>query len=274
MKRLDSIVIFTLLLMVSSLSLAGMPSFTSEGLIFDIHEFSAETDLVYFQPGAKKQKPKREQSVEIKGAVRIDGKGLDVIGFTKDLKAVRATGAEGASILKPGKPSNKKPWDEDYSAMSSVGAEVELKDVELVGNPYTLEEVVIMGQALIAKQRSPKILDAIVEEDKTGIIAGVNLRLSSMKISSKREVEIEILYDRPKGFGGPILEAVYAIDADGNTLGGGRWDKAEGVFAASIKFKSKFPIASRAKIDRLKLVFVTVYERKPYAFKVNRVFQQ
>jgi hypothetical protein len=273
MKRFAPIVTASALLL-SSLSFADVPAFSSKGLIFDVYEFGAETDMVFYTPGAKKPTAGQNYSVKMEGSVRVKDKTLDVVGFTKKIKAVRAKGAGGTSILKSAKASGDSTWKGGYSGMHSMGAEVELKDVELGANAYTLEEMVVIGQAVIARQRVSKLFDGIVTEDKTRIISGVNLRLSAMKISDKRDVELEIQYDRPAGLSGPILEAVYAVDAQGNELGGGRWDKSPDIFASSIRFKYKFPMGSRAKIDQLKLVFVTVFDIKPYAFTISDVFQR
>jgi hypothetical protein len=273
MKRFVPIVTASVLLF-SSLSFADVPAFSSKGLIFDVYELGAETDMVFYTPSAKKPTASQDYSVKMKGAVRVEDKTLDVVGFTKVLKAVRAKGAGGSSILKPVKASGDGTWKGGYSGMHLTGAEIELKDVELAANAHTLDEMVVIGQAVIARQRVPKLFDAIVTEDKTRIISGVNLRLSAMKISDKRDVELEIQYDRPAGLSGPILEAVYAVDAQGNELGGGRWDKSPDIFASRIKFKYKFPMQSRAKIDQLKLVFVTVFDIKPYAYTISDVFQR
>jgi hypothetical protein len=273
MKRFAPIVTASALLL-SSLSFADVPAFGSKGLIFDIYEFGAKTDIVFYTPGAKKPTGSRDYSVGMEGGIRVTDKTLDVVGFTKQLKVARAEGTGGISILKPDKASGDATWKGGYSGMNLTGAEVELKDVDLAANAHTLEAMVVIGQAVIARQRVPKLFDAIVTEDKTRVISGVNLRLSAMKISDKRDVELEIQYDRPAGLSGPILEAVYAVDAQGNELGGGRWDKSPDIFASSIKFKYKFPMESRAKIDQLKLVFVTVFDVKPYAFTISDVFQR
>ena len=281
MKRLASLTLFLTLLLIAHLSNAAVvPSFSSDGLTFDVYTLETETKLVFFDPkwledsGSSKKRKGPEYSVETKGAIRKEGPGPDVIAFTEDLVPARATSDQGASILVSEKSSSKSAWEGKFRAMKDYGAEVELKDAKLTSNPYRLKDLVVMGQALIAQQRETKTLDAIVEEDKVPVVAGISLRLSSMKISNRREVDLDIEYRRREGLGAPVLEAVYAIDSQGNTLGGGVWDKAESIFASEIKFKSKFTIPSRAKIDKLKLVFVTVYEMKPYAFIVDGVFQR
>lgn len=281
MKRLARLSISLPLLLAVCLSNAAVvPSFTSDGLTFDVYNLETDTKQIFFDPkwledsGGNNKRKDPEYSVEMKGAIRNKGAGLDVIAFTETLLPARATSDQGASMLVVETSSNKSAWEGEFSAMKPNGAEVELKDVKLTSNPYRLKDLVVMGQALIAQQRATKILDAIVEEDRVPVVAGINLRLSSMKISSRREVDLEIEYKRREGPGAPVLEAVYAIDAYGNTLGGGVWDKAESIFNSEIKFKGKFVIPPSSKIDKLKLVFVTVYEMKPYAFIVNEVFQR
>lgn len=278
MTRIAPLLISLSLLLASApSSAAAVPSFPSDGLIFDAYKLETETELVFFDPKVVEQGralKQPEYTVEMEGAIRRDDKGLDIIAFTESLTPVRALGNQGTSILLPGKYSNDSAWKGEFSAMKILGAEVELKDVKLTSNPYRLKEMVVMGHAVIAQQRATKILEAIVEEDKMPVVAGISLRLSSMKISSSREVQLDIEYERTEGPSGPILAAVYAIDAQGNELGGGVWDKSEGIFASNIKFKGKFPIPTRSKIDKLKLIFVTVYELKPYAFIVKDVFQK
>jgi hypothetical protein len=159
MKRFASTVTASAFLL-ASLSFAEVPAFSSQGLVFDVYELSAETDIVFYTPDAKKPTARQNYSVTMEGGVRVKDKALDVVGFTKQFKAVRAKGAGGTAILKPAKASGDSTWKGGYSGMHSTGAEVELKDVELGTNAYTLEEIVVVGQAVIARQRIPKLFDA------------------------------------------------------------------------------------------------------------------
>ncbi len=94
-----------------------------------------------------------------------------------------------------------------------------------------------------------------------------------MKINRNRLAEVEIEYSRSADETGAFLESVYAVDASGQLLGGGRWSKANRIFSNSGKFKTEFVIPPNSTIKSIKCIFVTKFNLKPLEFTIDKVFQ-
>ncbi len=253
-------------------SLADPPQFThaKNKTSISIQEFKASAELEFVG-----KKPKNEYTVEFKSLIGLPSK-LDLVCVTDELKIASAIDDKKKSLMptRSLRRSSSRSSNDDFNAFHGGSADSELKAAELAANPYRVKEMVISATAILARKRAEVIIDATVEEDFDAIGHSMRVRLSSMKIDRSRVAEISLDYKRPKGRIAPFLEAVYALDANGNELGGGRWSKGMGIFSDSMQFKGEFAIARTANIDKFKLIILTEYEIYPLEFTIKDVFQQ
>lgn len=251
---------------------AELPTFTNrkDKTSIEIQEYKSTIELIYAG-----KKPDNEYSIEFESLIQVP-KTLDLVCVTDQVDLTAAEGAKRQSLMMPRtlRKTSTRTKSDDFNAFHGGVAKTELKSAEVNGNPYTIKELTVTGSAVLAKKRAEVIIDATVEEDFKSIGHSMKLRISSMKIDRSRVCEISLDYHRPKGKSGAFLEAVYALDAKGNVLGGGRWSKGMGIFSDSMQFKGEFVIARGANIDKFKCIILTDYEVRPVEYIITDIFQQ
>ncbi|MFI4861393.1 MAG: hypothetical protein ACIAXF_12015 [Phycisphaerales bacterium JB063] len=197
---------------------------------------------------------------------------LDVVCLLEQLTVVEAIDDEGDDIYLPPRRRSGS-GSEEYVAFAEGMTSVELKSAELERPAYTIERMQLVTQAVIAHERGEFELRAIVTDDPLDTPYATTVRLSEMKIGRDHVAELVIEYDREDDPGRPLPEAIYALDEDGNVLGGGRWTEGSEIFAPDGKFEAEFFVSDDADVTTLRLVFLTEYEVVPMQFEVEEVFQ-
>lgn len=248
---------------------AAAPTFKNKQKIeLEIGEYKASSELAFAG-----RKAKREFSVEMETAIHVPD-SLDLVCISDEMRVVSAVDEKGKALNVRSKSRSSSFIKDDFNAVLAGSAKTELKDAKLIANAYTVKSMVVQANVVIGKKRAEVIIPADVVEDRRDVGNGIRMRLSSLKIDSKRMVQLTIDYKRLEGTRGTILESVYLIDNRGNNLGGGRWNKGLSIFAPDMEFKGQYKLAAGATIAKIKCVLLTHYEVTPIEFKVTEIFQQ
>lgn len=248
---------------------AAAPTFKNKQKVeLEIGEYKASSELAFAG-----RKAKREFSVEMEMAIHVPD-ALDLVCISDEMRVLSAIDEKGKALNVRSKSRSSSVAKDDFNAILSGSAKTELKDAKLIANAYTVKLMVVQANVVIGKKRAEVIIPADVVEDLRDVGNGIRLRLSSLKIDSKRMVQLTIDYKRLEGTRGTILESVYLIDNRGNNLGGGRWNKGLSIFAPDMEFKGQYKLAAGATISKIKCVLLTQYEVTPIEFKITEIFQQ
>ncbi|MEM9414403.1 MAG: hypothetical protein AAGA29_02855 [Planctomycetota bacterium] len=198
---------------------------------------------------------------------------LDVVCLLEQLTVVEAIDDEGDDIYLPPRRRRGGSGDLEYIAFAEGWVELELKAAELERPAYTVDRLGLVTEAVIAEDRGEFEMPAIVMDDELDTPFATTVRLSEMKIGQDHVAEIVIEFERETDPGRPLPEAIYALDEDGNVLGGGRWTEGSNIFAGEGTFEAEFLVADDADVTSLRLVFLTEYELVPMQFEVEEIFQ-
>ena len=245
----------------------GPPEFEHEdGYVYRVTSYEASTEIDY-EEGDKTHEVRLTCHVE-------PPEREDVVCLLEVLSVVEAEDDEGDDIYQPSR-RNRSVSDSDrtYVAFTEGVAEIELKDAEMSRPAYTIQRLLVTTEAVVAEERGEFELRAIVSDDALETPFDTSVRLSEMKIGRDHVAEITIEFERETTPGAPLPEAIYALDEDGNVLGGGRWTEGVNIFSDTGEFEAEFLVTDDADVTTLRLVFLTEYEVKPLTFEITGVFQ-
>lgn len=237
-----------------------------EGYTLTVLTYRAGTDIDY---------DSAEVTHEVELTCRVSAPDrLDVVCLRQVLTVVEAEDDEGDDIYLPPTRRGRGSTDADYVAFEDGVVELELKSAELSRSAFTIQRLVVETEAVIAEERDEFEMPAIVMDDDLETPFDTSVRISEMKIGRDHEANITIEFDRETEPGRPLPEAVYALDEDGNVLGGGRWTTGTDIFSGRGEFEAEFLVADDADVTTLRLVFLTEYALEPVTFEVVEIFQR
>lgn len=263
--------------LVGAAALAALPDEPPRGVAFKegpytliLTELNASSDLDFAVP------KKTKHTIGLEGALQTPPL-RDVVAVKGPLEILEVVDDAGKNVLAPTKRRPTRRYRTGtyvpVSQATSCG-EVELKSTTLTANPYTIRSMTVETEVIMAKKRVSKRLNAVVMKESVDIVAGLTLRISAVKLSTKGELVVTADYTRLKaGPGGPFLEAVYVIDAEEKKIGGGRWTDGD-PFGTKGKFTAHLQLERGTEHKILRFVAVTEDESAILKFKLTKVFQK
>ncbi len=200
----------------------------------------------------------------------------DAIAVAKDLRALRIYDSNGNEMLPAparGRTTTRERPPEDFSAVLGDSGVTGLSKTQLVQVPWAMRSMDAEATLILGKARHDERIPATVMEDFASI-AGVELRIDRLSMSADRKLTVSIQYRRAgAGPSGPFIEAVYAVNEDGNSLGGGRWTDG-----TPMKDKGKlsfvFPLDSSQTHHGFKIVICSDYDVQPVGFTLTELFDR
>lgn len=248
----------------------GAPTFKSGQYRLAVKKIDLQSTVDYAQPS------KTRHQIEIDAVIATPEK-VDAVAVGKHMEVMSITGDGGEQLLKPSRSRTSRTYKADaYSIVhiKTLAAEAAVDRVELTAPATQIKTMKLATQVIVAKSRQTKRLPAVVMEDMVEAAPGLEVRIASLRMSAKRELEVSIEFKRGKsGVGFPFIEAVYALDGEGKTLGGGRWTEGDPMGARG-KATAKFALASDEVHRTLKLVAVTEDQVVPIEFELKGLFEK
>jgi hypothetical protein len=238
------------------------PTFSSEGCTLRWDEMEQQSEIYFATP------KETEHTLTLKGFCTPSA-GEDAVAITTKFKPKQALDGSGNHVLRKGKASFSSA---KFSAFLPAGAKVELDDAKLTCSPYKLKSISLGGILVVAKARKSMEVPAVVMEDDRMLVPGLKYRITSLRMSTNRELTVQVRYSRTLGgTRGAFLETIHALDPKGNVLGGGRWDKGDPfgkTGTATYTFK-----LSRAEVhSRFRFTAVTEHVTRIVTFDVKDMF--
>ncbi len=200
----------------------------------------------------------------------------DIVAIREKFTVKAAKDDRQQNILKP-KRRRSLPFTSaklNYSAFVKRLAPVEVPKTELTRNAHALESMTLGTNVVIAKQRTEKVFTATVMEEFKELSPGLSIRISDLKMGTKRKLRITAEYRRSvAGTSGAFIEDVHVLDKEGNEIGRGRW--TEGTpFGKKGKFIGEYQLSGVQVHESFRFVAVTDYHTKSLTFEVEGVFQK
>jgi len=267
--RMRSTIVFGVGVLVFNLAThavqrGGLPSVENrEDYTLAVLSYHADTEIDYDENEV-------EHSVEMGFRVTAP-EGVDAVCVREFLVAVEAIDDEDDDILVIDR--RRQNNEKQYVAFSEDEVEASLKTIQLSRPAFTLESLVLAAEVVVARDRDTFEMPAVVMDDARETGYDTAVRISEMKIGRDRTVDITIEYNRDTDDGAPLPEAVYALDDDGNILGGGRWEAGNNIFGGEGEFQAEFEVGNNADVATLRIVFLTDYDVVEMQFEITGVFQ-
>jgi hypothetical protein len=256
-----------------------VPAFTSDGYTLNLEKIESRSKVELAERG------EREYTVEMEGRI-TSPKDQDAVAVTEELRVLRVTDAEKRDLRELAKPKFKglgagrsstaqpRYRSSTFASFRKGVAEVEVRQIKLRRNSYTVETVELAATVILAEQREDRKLPAIVMESPTEIVPHLRLRITSLKMTAERELTIVAKFTRPKaGAVGPFLERFQVIGEDEEVIARGRWGQGD-PFASTGTLTAKLTLPSGKTHKQVTFGACTKYTKKPLRFEVSGVFQK
>lgn len=238
------------------------PSFQSEGYTFAAGTLRTSSDVNMGDPS------KSRYNIQFDGSVEPPA-NLDVVALRERFDVRTVSNAAGDTMLSL-EGNRSYSSREKYNAVHNGVAQVELNRIDLTADASKIATMTVETEAIIAKKRAEAKLPAVVMEDYQDIGNGVWARISRLDMSRGRELKVTMETRRPGAdTRSPFVEAVYALDPQGQELGGGRWTEG-GTFATQQTWTAKFKLNGTQTHASFRLVLVIQSEQKHLTFEIQR----
>ncbi len=224
-------------------------------------------------------------TIEMEGAVESPPK-VDAVALPKNFLVSAILDANGQDMTKPVKTTrqNVSPFKGvAYNAFhppvgpadanrSSPVAQVEVPRQDIIRDATKIKMMKVESEYILAKKRDEAKLPAIVMEDYKDLVDGVSVRITGLDMSNRRELTVRMQYKRPAaGTESAFLEAIYALDTEGKSIGGGRWTEGD-PFGKAGTILYRFLLDTDQVHKSFRFVVVTESETKPLTFELRDMF--
>jgi len=251
-----------MLLLAQALADDKGPTFTSEGYTLRWDEMEQQSEINFAIPKETKH------TLSLKGFCAAST-NEDAVAISSKLKPKQALDGQGNHVLKAGRTGSSTI---KYSAFLPNGAEVELDEAKLTCSPYKLKSMSLAGLLVIAKARKTAVVPAAVMEDDRLLVSGLKYRITSLRMSTKRELTVQVKYSRAVGgTRGAFLETIHALGPKGNDLGGGRWDRGD-PFGKTGTATYTFQLSKAEVHSQFRFTAVTEHVTRKVTFDVKDMF--
>ncbi|MGB1125452.1 MAG: hypothetical protein ACPG4Q_09615 [Phycisphaeraceae bacterium] len=242
----------------------GMPVFFGDdddgyGLI--IYEYDAKTEAKFVG------KKEIEHEVEFAGYLRPSDKD-DVIGFQIRLQPTKAINDDGDDVL-AGEGRGKRdmhtaviarPDFQDRKGKPIEMAYVELSQCELDAPGAHVEDLELNAFAVVAEDRESEEFPAVVADRFQDVGHNVAIQVTSMEVKAKGLMIVKLDVKRSGGKSDTIVDSLYALNEDGDVIGGGRWINELDIFAKHCEYEMLLLLDDEVTITNFRVVLATKYE--------------
>ena len=273
----------TLLCLVSPVSLAdeleklGMPVFFGEededyGLV--VLEYDASTNAKF------QRKKEIKHEIEFKALLRPN-EDDDVIGFRTALEPKEALTEDGDDILADEGKGRRDLHSavyprQDYPDRKGKPmnlANVELTPCELDQPGAYVEELEVHALAVIAEERESEEFPAVVADRFLDVGHNVSIQVTAMEVKARGVMTVKLDVKRSGGKRDTIVDSLYALNEDGDVIGGGRWVNELDIFAKHCEYEMLLILDDEVTITNFQVVLATEYEIVPVPIVIEKLYQ-
>jgi hypothetical protein len=256
----------------------GLPAFfgdEDDGYGIVIHKYTANSKGEY----GKKQEIEHE--IEFEGLIRPSDDD-DIIGFRSTLRTVEARDEDGDDLY----AGDERRKREKYSAViprpqytsrrggSMQMAFIELKECMLDKPGAFVDELELHALAIKAKDRESEVFPAVVADRFLDVGHNIAIQVTAMEVKAEGVMNVTLDVQRGGGKGDTIVDSLYALNEDGDVIGGGRWINELDIFAKECEYEMVLLLEGEVTISKFKVVLATKYEIVPVPFIIENLYQR
>lgn len=230
----------------------------------------------------KDSKNPSSYSLDIDGSCKMP-EDVDGVLITEEMRVLKALTVTGTDIRLPSKVKSGRSTSKYQSgtfvpilrlAKNLHVAEVEVNKLALKTNPYMIDKLETELAVLVAVDRIDKSIPAAVSQKLRELSGDLKARVSSMRISSKRKLSLELsCLRRFAGPKGAFIEAIRALDARGKTIGQARIREGDPLGQKG-KVTVAFTLTGKGEPTDLVITIVTESKIRKIPFEITGIFQK
>lgn len=206
----------------------------------------------------------------------------DVLCFKSRLSASSAKDDDRDERLVKGRDRRKEeyvpllPFQDlrDRRNQPILLAPVELETIELERPAYEIEMLLVEGTAVVVEERESAEIPAIVADRFVDIGNNTEVRITAMQVNNKGVMKVTMDLRREGGDRGAVIDSMYALNEDGDVIGGGRWINQLDLFANRYEVELELALDKERGIDALRITLATEYEVVPVKFEIEKLFSK
>lgn len=212
---------------------------------------------------------KSKYYLALQGSVEAPPK-LDVVALWKQVMIVSMT--DDANHPVQTKPM--RVFGDRHNAIHFGVGQVELPRTQLPIDATRIRAITFGTQVVVAEERTTTEIPAAVMEDFKPIGSDIEVRITSLRMSTGRELTVQLNFRRAgKGISGAFIERIFALDPRGEVLGGGRWTDGDPLGAKGT-WTAKFKLAGDQVHQSFRVDIVTKSSTHKVAFDVEGIFKR
>ncbi len=238
------------------------PEFKTKGftLVWGKLKTSSEVDLG--------DSTKSKYTVQLEGSMETPAR-MDVVAVDKRFVIRALADDKGGEITFKSSAATTAV----HNAIFDQVGQVELPRTDLSRDASAIAGMTAEAVIVIAQKRDKFKLPAVVMEDFKDVGNGISVRINSLSMNAKRELTVVLDYKRADATTeSPFIEKIYALDPQGNALGGGRWTEGD-PFGQTGKWTAKFKLAGDQVHQSLRFDVVTQSEARSLTFEIKKIFK-
>lgn len=263
--------------LADDLEKSGMPTFFGEdddgyGLV--IYEYDARTEASF------KNKREIEHEIKFLGYLR-PSKADDVIGFRTRLQPIKALNKKGEDVF-AGEGKGRRDLHSAVIPNSEISdrkgkpiemAYVELSQCELDQPGANVESLELHALAVVGKKRASKEFSAVVADQFIDVGHNVSIQVTAMEIKTQGLMTVKLDVKRAGGKREAIVDSLYALNHDGDVIGGGRWINQLDIFDKDCEYEMLLLLDDEVTITNFRVVLATQYEIVEVPIVVEKLYQ-
>lgn len=244
------------------------PTFEVDGYTLEVLELESEAELELTPRGEK------EYSVALECWFTPPEELADsVVAVSSELKPIEIRDTRGDDIIQREDDDRRRKdyRNGTFKCLGGYSCKIELDDTDLTRDAYRIHGMTLELTALVAKEIEYVRLPASATTTVTEGAGDQRFRVAEISVDDKDNWSVEIRSDRPRsGPDGAFCGTIHALDARGEVLSGGKFNKGDPVYEEG-KLEMEAPLPKGADIKYVRVGIVTEYEVKTLRFEVTDI---
>ena len=239
-----------------------------------VFEYEASTDAKLL----RKKDIKHE--IEFKALLR-PSEDDDVIGFRTALAPKEALNEDGDNIIADEGKGRRDLHSAVYPRQDYPDrkgrpidmAYVELTPCELDQPAAFVEELEVHALAVVAEERESEKFPAVVADRFLDVGHNVAIQVTAMEVKAEGVMTVKLDVKRSGGKRDTIVDSLYALNEDGDVIGGGRWINELDIFAKHCEYEMLLILEDEVTITNFQVVLATEYEIVSVPIVIEKLYQ-
>ena len=153
-----------------------------------------------------------------------------------------------------------QPGFQDRKGKLMEMAYIELAQCELDEPGAYVDELELNALAVVCKKRVSEEFPAVVADRFLELGHNISIQVTAMEVKAEGVMTVKLDVKRSGGKRDTIVDELFALNEDGDVIGGGRWINELDIFAKHCEYEMELRLDDEVTISNFKVVLATRYE--------------